>query len=181
MRQTAKTAFPSVALTLLLVGTVAGCSGAPNLSTGSLFGGGDKPAAPVAPVVKNDPSARAFQVGTTSARALKCGFNFDVAKLKNQYLASEAATAGAGELPKIEQTYDVAFRAVAKAVSGQKAEYCSELKTAEIKLALARHLSGDYTPAAPRQQVAGEEGLFGSSSSSSNSSSRIPTPYDQDY
>lgn len=154
----------------------------PSLTTGSLFGGDSKPEAPPAsPVVKNDPTSRAFQVGTTSARAVKCGFNFDPDKLKSNYLASEAAAVTPAELPKVEQTYDVAFRAVAKAVAGQKEDYCSALKTAEIKLALNRHLAGDFTPAPPRAQAEAEGGLFSSLSSNNSGSSRIPTPYDQDF
>ncbi len=69
---------------------------------------------------------RAFQVGTVSARAIKCGFNFDPAKLKTNYLAYERQTAGV-DMAKIERVYDVSFN-VAKAVATE-ADYCSQEKT----------------------------------------------------
>ena len=65
-------------LILFAVPVIAGCSGMPSLSTGSIFGG-SKPeaaitAAPAA--VTGDPTSRAFQVGTVAARAKKCGYNY---------------------------------------------------------------------------------------------------------
>jgi hypothetical protein len=134
---------------------LAGCSGASSITTGSLIGGEQK-AAPSAPV--NDPPMRAFQVGTVSARAIKCGFNFDPAKLKASYLAYERAQAGAADMAKIEKIYDVSFNGVAKAVAGE-ADYCTEQKTKTIKADLARHLAGDYTPS-PLPEAPQEEGLF---------------------
>ena len=145
-------------LTLALVATaLAGCSGASGITTGSLFGTGAKPAADTTPV--NDPTMRAFQVGTVSARAIKCGFNFDPAKLKTNYLAYERAMAGPGaDMSKIEKIYDVSFNGVAKAVAGE-ADYCTPEKTQTIKADLARHLAGDYTPSPPKAAPP-EEGLF---------------------
>jgi len=144
-------------LMLTLVPTLlAGCGGSSDLTTGSLFGGNDKPAQ-AAPV--NDPSMRAFQVGTVSARAIKCGFNFDPAKLKANYLAYERTMAGpTADLSKIEKIYDISFNGVAKAVATQN-DYCSDEKTRTIKADLGRHLAGDYTPTpAPKKEE--EEGLF---------------------
>ena len=143
--------------TVVLVAiAVAGCSGASGITTGSLFGSEDKPAAPAAPV--NDPPMRAFQVGTVSARAIKCGFNFDPAKLKTNYLAYERTLSATADITKVERIYDVSFNGVAKAVAGET-DYCSSQKTKTIKADLARHLAGDYTPSpAPKQPV--EEGLF---------------------
>jgi hypothetical protein len=133
---------------------LAGCSGASSLTTGSLVGGEQKPAAPV-----DDPPMRAFQVGTVSARAIKCGFHFDPAKLKASYLAYESARAGgAGDMAKIEKIFDVSFNGVAKAVAAE-ADYCTEAKTKVIKADLTRHLAGDYTPSPP-PKVVEEEGLF---------------------
>jgi len=132
-----------------------GCSGASGLSTASLFGTDEKPKA-AAPV--SDPTSRAFQVGTVSARAVKCGFNFDPAKLKATYLMYESKQPGGSEnLAKIEKIYDVSYNGVAKAVAEQ-ANYCSDAKTTIVKADLNRHLKGDYTPR-PRQKVV-EEGLF---------------------
>lgn len=151
----------------LLTAALAGCSGATGLTTSSLFGSSEK-VAEEAPV--NDPPMRAFEVGTVSARAIKCGFNFDPAKLKANYLAYERALAGANaDISKIEKVYDISFNGVAKAVSGES-NYCTPQKTKTIKTALGRHLAGDYTPSKPPKK-APEEGLFsgwGSGGSDSN-------------
>ena len=137
----------------LVAASLAGCSGSSGLTTGALLGEDKPPAAPV-----NDAPARAFQVGTVSARAVKCGFNFDPAKLKTTYLAYERQQPGAQDTAKVERIYDVSFNGVAKAVAAE-GEYCSEAKTKTIKADLGRHLAGDYTPSAPppAQQ---EDGVF---------------------
>ena len=72
--------------------------------------------------------ARAFQVGTASARAVKCGFNFDPAKLKTNYLAYEKQQPGGQDTAKVERIYDVSFNGVAKAVAAE-GDYCSDAKT----------------------------------------------------
>ena len=131
---------------LAIAGTAAFLSGCgaslPNV-TGSLFGGTTQPAA--APVVQNDNVARAMQVGGTAARAQKCGFNFDASKLRMQFLAAEGASAPA-DVAKTTQVYDSAYRGVAKALSSRGEDYCSQAKSTVLKNALARHMSGDYTP-----------------------------------
>ncbi len=138
-----------------------GCSSSSGLSTGSLFGGGQA-AAPVAPAVvanpAGDPTTRAFQVGSTAARAVKCGYNFDPTKLKTTFLSNEAAGVAAADIPRVEKVYDTAYNGVAKAVAGQ-AGYCTPDKTADIKANLTRHLAGDYTPAQVKKQ-AEEPGWF---------------------
>lgn len=147
----------------------AGCGASlPGLSTASV-----KPAAPT-----NDTAARALQVGTTAARAVKCGYNFDAVKLRTQFLAAESAQNPA-DAQKAAQIYDTAFSGISKAVATQGEDYCSAAKTRSIKEALNRHLAGDYTPTAP-EPVAQEEGLlsgFGSSSggSSPGFSATLPT------
>lgn len=149
--------FAGLALCLGL----AGCGASlPSLSTGSLFGG--ETAKPAAPQISNDPTSRAMQVGTTSARAIKCGYNFDPVKLRTQFLASESATlTTAADADKLAKIYDVSFSGVSKAVSEQGYSYCSPAKTAKIKEALNRHLSGDYTPSPPEPVAAEDDGLFG--------------------
>lgn len=162
-------------ITVLLVAVaLCGCSGASGITTGSLFGSGEE-AKPTGPV--NDPPMRAFQVGTVSARAIKCGFNFDPAKLKTNYLSYERTLAGGGvDLSKIEKIYDVSFNGVAKAVSGET-DYCSPAKTKKIKADLGRHLAGDYTPSALPKPKEEEGGLFsgwGGGSDSDGVKSTLP-------
>lgn len=152
LRATAATAL------FLMVG---GCGASiPGLSTSAI-----KPAAP-----QNDSTARALQVGATSARALKCGFNFDPVKLRTQFLAAEAVAAPT-ETEKTGKIYDTAFNGISKAVAGQGEAYCSEQKTADIRDALNRHLTGDYAPAPPKPQEPEDEGLFGDVSTDSSGES----------
>ena len=59
--------------------------GLPNLTTGSL-----SPTPAAAPEVKPiTPVDRALHIATTSARAQKCGYNFDPARLRESFLAAE--------------------------------------------------------------------------------------------
>jgi hypothetical protein len=135
---------------------IGGCSSSSGVSTGSLFGGGEANAtasvAPVAAAPASDPTSRAFQVGSTSARAVKCGYNFDPVKLRTNFLANEAAAVAPTDIPRIEKVYDTAYNGVAKAVAGQS-NYCSPEKTADIKTHLTRHLAGDYAPAIAKKQA----------------------------
>lgn len=110
-------------------------------TTGSLLGTQPK-------VNPNDPLTRTMDVAATSARAIKCGYNFDPAKLKNQFISAETA-ANPADAVKFAQVYDTAFNGVSKALAEKGADYCTPLKVARIKLALTRHLNGDYTPAPP--------------------------------
>ena len=163
-----------ICLALVAAALTGGCSGAPSLSTGSILGTDEKPA-DAAPV--NDPTMRAFQVGTISAKAIKCGFNFDPAKLKNSYLAYERNQAAAGaDMATIEKIYDVSFNGVAKAVA-DNADYCSQSKTKVIKTDLVRHLAGDFTPAPRPKEPEDDGGLFSGwgSSESTGYRQRLPT------
>lgn len=150
------------------LGACSGGLGLPSLSTGSLTGNEQQPAATAAATpapaaqteVKNDPTQRAFQVGSTSARAVKCGFNFDPAKLKQQFLAAETAQGTqVADMGKVEKIYDVSYNGIARGISGQD-NYCNEAKTKEIKTDLTRHLAGDYTPRAQKKVAVKEEGFF---------------------
>lgn len=161
-----------VRIFLVAVSTAAlgGCGASlPSLSTGSLLGGGSKAAAENANA--NDPVARTMDVAATSARAIKCGYNFDPAKLKNQFLSTETA-ANPPDAAKLTQVYDASFNGVSKSLAEKGADYCSELKVAKIKLALTRHLAGDYTPSPP--EPVEEEGLLsGWGGGGSNSSEGV--------
>jgi hypothetical protein len=149
-----------------------GCgSSLPKLpTTGSLLGGSNSAKENLNP---NDPVARTMGVAATSARALKCGYNFDPTKLKSQYLAHEnAANPADGE--KLSKVYDTAFAGVTKAIASQQEEYCTPDRTARIKEALNRNLAGDYTP--PRSEAPVDDGgLFsgwgGSNSNDDNATS----------
>ncbi len=141
---------------------VAGCSGSGGLTTASLTGGGGEaaPAAAAAPPAPppSDPTSRALQVGATSERATRCGFYFDPAKLKANFLAAEAAAGASPEqLQKIEREYEYVRLSVGKKASEEK-DYCTEAKAREIKSDLTRHLAGDFTPPVKKEQA--EEGIF---------------------
>ncbi len=148
----------------LVAAALTGCSGGPSLpslTTGSILGGPAKPAN-ADPASINNPTNRAFQVGTVSAKAIKCGFNFDPAKLKNNYLTYERTLAPTADMAGIEKVYDVSFNGVAKAVAGES-DYCTDDKTKAIKADLSRHLAGDYSPPArPKEAVAESDGIFDS-------------------
>lgn len=150
---------------MVLAASVAGCAetALPSLSTGSLFG--SKPdaqaaAAPQKPVLRNDPVARVLQVSRVAARAQRCGFQFDPAKLKGNFFVAEGSQPGAdaAAIAKLDQTYTVAYNATLKTISTDE-DYCSEARLAHVKNDLMRHLAGDYAPSPGFEKVE-EEGLF---------------------
>ncbi|AGK57687.1 hypothetical protein HYPDE_30063 [Hyphomicrobium denitrificans 1NES1] len=138
----------------LAAASLGGCGASlPKLSTGSLFG-----AKTETPIDRdNDPATRTMDVAATSARAIKCGYNFDPAKLKTSFLTTQSA-GNPADLPKLTQIYDASFNTVSKALV-DKPDYCTSEKTAKIKLALNRHLAGDYTPSPP--EPVEDDSLFG--------------------
>ena len=110
--------------------------------------------------------ARPVGVAWTSARAKRCGFYFDPAKLKTNYLAYEQRQGATGEqYAKLEKTYDSTYRATSEKVS-LDSDYCTERKSAEIKADLERHLAGDYTPNLPKPKNIASCGFWGCKSSS---------------
>lgn len=137
--------WPIALSALLLTACSNGPSPLPSLTTGSLFGGPEaKPAAPAAPA--STPVNRAFRVGTVSARAVKCGFNFDPAKVKASWLASESqAGTPVDQMASAEKAYSVGYNGVMKAIA-QKEGYCEGDKSRDIKADLAMLLAGDYSP-----------------------------------
>lgn len=141
---------------------LAACSGGSGLSTASILGGGSNAGATTASPLPppSTPTSRAFNVGLVTARASKCGYNFDPAKLKANYLAAEAALGTPqDEMAKLEKIYSVAHGGVTKAAAAEP-NYCTEQKTKEIKEDLGKLLAGDYTP--PQRKVVAEDdgGLF---------------------
>jgi hypothetical protein len=142
-----------------LAGTLAACGSAPSgPATSALLAGAE--AVPRAAAPPDDPMARALYAAAVSARAAKCGFYFDPAKLKAGFLNAEAAHGATPEqLGKIEQAYNYTRLTVAGRIA-KEPEYCSEMKTREIKTDLARHLAGNFS-LAPKK-VASDESWFGS-------------------
>jgi hypothetical protein len=148
-----------VACGLVLAGAaiLAGCGGGGGgLLTGST------PAAADAPGTLNndDPAARPVAVAWTSARAQRCGFYFDPAKLRSSYLAYEARQSGGEQLAKAEKTYDSTFKAIRERVTADP-DYCTDAKSADIKKDLSRHLAGDFKPNLPKPKVVESCGFFG--------------------
>ncbi len=163
-----KTALASLsaATAALLLGACSGGPALPSLSTGSVSSTTPQPGATAtaqatAPAVKNDPTQRAFQVGSTSARAVKCGFYFDPGRLKQQFLAAEA-TMGTpvADMAKVEKIYDISFNGISRGIA-PKEDYCTQAKSKEIKEDLTRHLAGDYTPREVKKVAADDGGFFG--------------------
>lgn len=137
---------------MAMASALAGCSGpssggSSSLMTGSIFSSAPKtaPGADGAQAVRpEDPLARPVGVAWTSARAAKCGFYFDPAKLRQSFLTSQVADGVNGEqLAKVQQTYDTSFARVSKALAGQD-DYCSSPQVTDIKRDLNRHLAGDF-------------------------------------
>jgi len=157
----------------LVAAALTGCSAASGLTTGSILGGPEKPKA-ADPGSVNDATNRAIQVGTVSAKAIKCGFNFDPAKLKTNYLGYERTLDPASDLAKVERIYDVSFNGVTKAVAGDT-DYCSDAKTKTIKADLSRHLVGDYTPAPRAPKEPEQDGFFANVFAGDHGSMKKPT------
>jgi hypothetical protein len=178
---------------LLSAMTLAGCANAPlpSLTTGSLFGSkpdatavATTPTPAAAPVIRNDPTARALYVSRVAAKAQRCGFNFDADKLKSRFLAAEGAAPGTdvAELAKLDKVYGVSLSGTTKAVRADES-YCTDARTAHMKADLARHLAGDYTPGEPLKVVddddgglfSGSGGLFDGTSNGTYKSPTLPT------
>lgn len=151
---------------LLLAGAalLAGCgSSASGLITGSAPSAADMPGN----LTNEAPLARPIAVAWTSARAQRCGFYFDAAKLRGSYLAYEAKQSNGEQLAKAEKSYDTTFKVIRERVSAEP-EYCTDRKGAEIKADLQRHLAGDFTPKLPQPKKEESCGFFGCGASSSN-------------
>lgn len=120
-----------------------------SLTTSSLFGGKSDDVAAAAAV--ETPGMRAAQVAAVSARAAKCGYNFDAAKLKSSFLSAEISQgAGAQDMGKIEREYDTIRSKVAATIAADP-DFCTERKTREIKVDLTRHLAGDFSAPASKK------------------------------
>ncbi len=179
--------FPAVMI--VATAALAGCS-SNGVSTASILGTAPTPPETAAPAAPGQPGApvvaavppapmstptdRAFQVGTVSARAVKCGYNFDAVKVKTAFLASETQRGTPpDQLANVEKIYAVAYNGVTKAAATDD-NYCSERKTETIKADLGRLLAGDFEP--PKKAVVAQkkddgDGFFGDLFSGSSSES----------
>jgi hypothetical protein len=148
---------------LLLAGTAlhAGCSN----SSASLTTGGATVLPPDAPTATSneDPMARPISVAWTSARAKRCGFYFDPAKLRTTYLGYESRQAAGEQYAKIEKTYDATYKVTSEKIS-LEVDYCTDRKALEIKADLERYLASDYTPNLPKPKAVASCGFFGCAS-----------------
>ena len=157
--------FAQVLASLLAIaGTAlhAGCSN----SAGGLLTTGSAPSLPAdAPgnISNEDPMARPVGVAWTAARAKRCGFFFDPAKLKINYLEYERTHGATGEqLANFEKSYDTTYRVTSDRVSADS-DYCTERKGLDIKADLQRYLAGDYTPNLPKAKAVASCGFWGCS------------------
>ncbi|MGH1417468.1 MAG: hypothetical protein ACRBCJ_01270 [Hyphomicrobiaceae bacterium] len=153
---------PLSAACLLASLLLAGCSGASGLTTGALFGSEDaaKAKAQVAKAPQDTPIKRAYQLGKVSARAVRCGYNFDKEALKSKFLQNESLTGlPVEQISKLNQVHDSAFRGVARAVAKQE-DYCTSAKTKIIKASLNRYLAGDFTSDVVRRKTVAKTGAF---------------------
>lgn len=157
----ARNTLSAVSVAVLLAGCANDTGPQSNLSTASILGeapaaaSGDRPG-----ITRSDPMARPVQVAWTSARAQKCGFNFDPVKLRASYLAQEQASgADANRMANVTKTYDMTVEKI-KTTIGSADTYCTDRTSAAIKTDLTRHLAGNFEPNFPDdKKVAG--GLFG--------------------
>ena len=148
------------AVAVLLAGCGNGGSPQSNLSTASILGEAPAAASGETPgITRDDPMARPVQVAWTSARAQKCGFNFDPTRLRANYIAYEqGAGADANRMSNVTKSYDMTVEKI-KATIGNAESYCTDRTSATIKADLTRHLAGNYEPNFPTEKKSG--GLFG--------------------
>jgi hypothetical protein len=144
-------------LLLVAAAVLVGCSGG---ASGLLGGDTTAADAPGAGLKNDDPAMRPVGVAWTAARAQRCGFYFDPAKLRSSYLVYEARQSSPEQLAKAEKSYDSTFKSIREKVASDP-DYCSDGKSAEIKKDLTRHLAGDFTPNFPKPKVVASCGLFG--------------------
>jgi hypothetical protein len=139
------------------------------LSTASILGEapagatGDRPG-----ITRDDPMAQPVQVAWTSARAQKCGFNFDPVKLKANYMAAEQrGGADAGRMGQIEKTYDMTVTKI-KGTIASADTYCTDRQSQIIKADLNRHLAGDYSASFPEDKKVAEGNFFSKATDQTN-------------
>lgn len=132
------TQLRNVCLALTVACGLSACSGDSSVSTGSLLG------LSKAPPPVDEPTERALHSAAISARAAKCGYNFDSNRLREAYLASEAAAGATPEqMAKLGQSYDFTRATVSKQIANPE-EYCTDNTTRTVSAALTKQLAGDF-------------------------------------
>ena len=162
-------------LLLAFAALLAACG---NSASGGLTTGATPAPANCLPLSNEDPLARPVAVAWTSARAQRCGFYFDPAKLRTSYLAYEAKQSNAEQLAKAEKSYDSTFKVIRDRVSSDP-DYCTDKKGAEIKADLQRHLAGDFTPKLPQAKKVETCGMWGCAAGSPNEPFDAKKMYDE--
>lgn len=123
---------------VVLASALAACSGGGGVTTASLLG------TPAAQPQADEPSERALHSASVAARASKCGYNFNPTKLRESFLAAEAANGATPEqMTKLGQSYDFTQTTVSKQISNPQ-EYCTEQRTRQVSTDLQKQLAGDF-------------------------------------
>ena len=148
---------------------LAACNAGSLLTTGSLSG---QQAAPAAPKPAT-PIDRALHVAATSARAHKCGFYFDAAALRTNFLTAETTRGTPLEtVTKAGQSYQFTETRVAASIK-DSAAYCTKARTASIKKNLQQALAGNFEP--PVKKAATQQGI-----AQLIESDELPKPFDRE-
>ncbi len=157
----ARILFGAVAVSIALGGCSSGGGTGSGLSTASILGEAPASASGESPgITKADPMARPVQVAWTAARAEKCGFNFDGARLKANYMAFEQSQgADAAKIGTITKSYDMTVAKIKSSLVGQEG-YCTEKKSSLIKADLQRHLAGNFEPNFPEDKKIAQGNIF---------------------
>ena len=152
----------------VLASALSACSGGGGGTTASLLGTPEKP-----PV--DEPTERALNAAAVSARASKCGYNFNPTRLREAYLASEAAGGATPEqMTKLGQSYDFTHATISKQISNPE-EYCSEQRTRQVSADLTKQLAGDFR-APKKAELPKSVGWFGEASNKPMNTEEIFNP-----
>lgn len=137
----------------LVAGSLAACNAGSLLTTGSLSA---KKTAPAAPQPAT-PLDRALHVAATSARAYRCGFYFDRAALRTNFLTAETTRGTPLDVvTKAGQSYQFTETRVAASIKDSEI-YCTTARTNAIKKNLQKALAGNYEP--PVKKAVVQQGI----------------------
>ncbi len=93
---------------------------------------------------ESDPLSRPVQVAWTAARASHCGFIFQPAQLRANYLNQmQRLGTPAAELRRIEEAYDYTYGSVTDTIE-KESNYCTKTKTDAIRKDLNQYLAGNF-------------------------------------